>query len=572
MRLSKPSLSSGLDAIVPELTGSSSLTTSEFLQYEDQSYDLGVVHEAAKLISSSHTPELAITGILRLMSEFLGLNRGRVLLPESSGDRLQIRYSYGLQPEERSRGVYGMDDGITGKVMKRGMPAVVQNIDEEPEFLYRAIDRSTLPPGIVSFLAVPILDGDNTIGVLAAHRLRERSRAFDADLTVLRILSTLVAQIININQLIEQRTEALQLENKQLKGALDTQHINHGILGESQAIRDALHKTTTVAPTDITTFLSGESGTGKERFSQMLHLGSPRKDMPLLAINCAAIPEHLLESELFGHERGAFTGATSVKKGKLELANGGTLFLDEIGDLSMDLQSKLLRVLEGRIIQRVGGVHDIPIDVRIIAATHKNLQDAVNQGEFRLDLFYRLNVFPIHLPPLRERHGDVRILARHFLLSANKEYAVNSVFGKGVLTRLESYDWPGNIRQLENVVRRAVLTSAGGSIGVGEIEEILSQESAVNGRSSPMNEVRNDDLPTNTDSGRRNLLGTNRSTNDMTDASESGRLYSRVSEDQAAPIREALMQTGGNKTRAAKLLGMTSRQFRYRLEKLEIDT
>ena len=283
------------------------------VQENDQSYNLLVVQEAAKLIGKSDTEELAVNGILRLMSEFLGLNRVRVLVPVEPDNHLKIKYSYGLQPAERSRGVYRLNDGITGKVMKRGMPAVIQNIDEEPEFLYRAVDRGTLPKGIVSFLAVPIFDGTTTIGVLAAHRLRERTRPLDSDLIVLRIMSTLIAQIMKINQLIEECTEELKLENSKLKGALDTQYVNYGILGESPAIIDALNKAKIVAETDATVFISGESGTGKERFSQAIHLGSHRKDKPFLAINCAAIPEHLLESELFGHERGAFTGATAVK-------------------------------------------------------------------------------------------------------------------------------------------------------------------------------------------------------------------------------------------------------------------
>lgn len=536
--------------------------------------DLVVVHEAAKLIGTSATPEVAITGILRLMSELLGLNRGRVLLPGGTQERLQIRYSYGLQSNESARGKYKVNEGVTGKVMQTGLPAVVQNIDDEPDFLYRAVDRATLPKGIVAFLAVPITDGEKAIGVLAAHRLRQRVRAFDDDLTVLKILATFVAQVIRINQLIDERTQELRRENRQLRGQLDTQKLNHGILGESPAIRNALEKTNRVAETDTTTFLSGESGTGKERFSQMLHLGSARKDMPFLAINCAAIPEHLLESELFGHERGAFTGAISVKKGKLELANGGTLFLDEIGDLSVELQSKLLRVLEGNVIQRVGGVRDIPIDVRIVAATHQNLQEAVNAGAFRLDLFYRLNVFPIYLPPLREREGDVPILARHFLLSANKEYSLSAVFSEGVLNRLETYDWPGNIRQLENVIRRAVLTASGESISVGDIELILHQESAVFSKSSalgPIPSALHQSLTVRRDSDRHTALESDVSANSML-LSESGRPYLRVSVDQTEQIKDALARAGGNKTRAAKLLGMTSRQFRYRLEKLDIQS
>ena len=566
----EPSSSGGSSSIKAEVE---TQTLSSSGGRRAQTYgDLAVVHEAAKLIGTASTPDVAINGILRLMSELLGLNRGRVLLPGGTPERLQIRYSYGLQSSESSRGQYGIDEGVSGNVMKSGMPAVVQNIDDEPQYLYRAVDRATLPRGIVAFIAVPITDGEKTIGVLAAHRLRERARAFDDDLTVLKILSTLVAQVIKINQLIDERTKELRLENKKLRGQLDTHMINHGILGESQVIRDALEKTMRVAETNTTTFLSGESGTGKERFAQMLHFGSPRKDMAFLAINCAAIPENLLESELFGHERGAFTGATSAKKGKLELANGGTLFLDEIGDLSLELQSKLLRVLEGNIIQRVGGVKDIPIDVRIVAATHQNLQEAVNNGAFRLDLFYRLNVFPIHLPPLRAREGDVIILARHFLLSANREYSRNAVFSKNVLQCLERYDWPGNIRQLENVIRRAVLSASGGSISVSDIEFILHQESAIFSKSQTLVTQPSSEgwsVASIDGFGASAALESNQLANPML-LSDSGRPYLRVNADQTKQITDALARTGGNKTRAAKLLGMTSRQFRYRLEKLNI--
>ncbi|MBR9884198.1 MAG: GAF domain-containing protein [Oceanospirillales bacterium] len=525
--------------------------------------DLTVLHEAAKLIGHSATPEIAITGTLRLMSQMLGLNRGRVLLPSSTDASLVIRYSYGLTGEERQRGQYGYGEGISGRVMKTGQLAVVQNIDEDPSYLFRAVDRSTLPEGVVAYIAVPIMDGNIPIGVLACHRLRMRPRPLDADLMILRILATFIAQIIKINNLIDERTSHLREENRELKDALQNQHGNHGILGESPAIRDALRQISRVADTPVTVLLTGESGTGKERFSQILHLNSARKDRPFLAINCAAIPEQLLESELFGHERGAFTGASSAKQGKIELASGGTLFLDEIGDLNLELQSKLLRVLESQVIQRVGGVKDIPVDVRIITATHKNLQEAVNRGRFRLDLFYRLNVFPIHLPPLRERAGDVRILARHFLLASNREYGRYTVFGQGVMERLESYNWPGNIRQLENVIKRSVLISLNGTISIQDIETILRQESAINnhleaGQASitpPASPAPTATPPAYTHADH---LG-------------SARPYSWVREDESEAIHDALRRTGGNKTRAAAILGMTPRQFRYRMEKLGLD-
>ena len=526
--------------------------------------DLTVINAAAKLIGQSTQPNVAISSMLRLLSQMLGLNRGRVMQPMLPQEKMSIQYSYGLTDLERARGVYQFGEGISGKVMSTGREVVVQDIDEDPDFLFRAVERDTLPDGVVSFLAVPILDDNIPIGVLGAHRLRRRARCFDADLTVMRIIATFIAQILRINQLYHERTEHLRQENLKLKDALETQRTDHGILGDSPPVRAAMAQVMQVADTPVTVLLTGESGTGKERFSQILHLNSQRRHKPFLAINCAAIPEHLLESELFGHERGAFTGATATKQGKVELANNGTLFLDEIGDLSLELQSKLLRILESKMVQRVGGVKDIPVDVRIITATHKNLQEAVNRGDFRLDLFYRLNVFPIHLPPLREREGDVRTLARHFLIRANQDYQRHAVFAKGVMERLESFRWPGNIRQLENVIKRAVLKADNGTIGIRAIESILQQESVIT---------------QHTEAGQAQLAQTSTPPTSVTVPSSSqtqalpnspahSRPYSWVREDELETLNDALQKTQGNKTRAAALLGMTARQFRYRLAKL----
>ncbi|WP_244272257.1 sigma-54 interaction domain-containing protein [Halomonas aestuarii] len=549
-----------MEPVSPPLPGPMTTTSRD---PGDGAADLTLLHEAAKLLGQSATPELAITGTLRLMSQMLGLNRGRVLLPGPDDQAvLQIRYSYGLTPEEGKRGHYRADEGITGRVMRTGQLAVIQNIEEEPDYLFRAVDRTTLPEGVVAYIAVPIMDGSMPLGVLACHRLRMRPRPIQADLVILQILSTIIAQILRINSLIDERTRLLKDENQELKETLQKSQTNHGILGESPAIRDALRQVMRVADTSVSVLLTGESGTGKERFSHLLHLNGARRDQPFLAINCAAIPEQLLESELFGHERGAFTGATATKQGKIEMAHGGTLFLDEIGDLNLELQSKLLRVLESQVIQHVGGVKDIPVDVRIITATHQNLQEAVNQGRFRLDLFYRLNVFPIHLPPLREREGDTRLLARHFLLGANREYARYTRFGQGVMERLESYHWPGNIRQLENVVKRAVLVAQQGEIRIEDIETILHQESAVSGHPEANRAVpataRHSPSPSSAPaqgSGHPQPNGPSRP-------------YQWVREDEAAMLQEALKRTGGNKTQAAAVLGMTPRQFRYRLDKL----
>lgn len=537
--------------------------TSNITESEENKSDLTVVHEAAKLIGHSDSPDIAIGKMLRLMSQMLGLNRGRVLLPNALTDTIRIRYAYGLTDSEISRGVYQYGEGVTGHVIKSGQVAVVQNIDEEPLYLSRAIDRDILPDDVVAYIAVPILDDEETIGVLAAHRLRMRKRGIDDDLVVMRIMASFIAQIIKISNLIEERTSRLKEENRELKDALLNQNKGHGILGDSIAIKNALRQASQVADTAVSVLLTGESGTGKDKFSRMIHLISSRRDEPFLAINCAAIPEQLIESELFGHERGAFTGAIATKQGKIELANGGTLFLDEIGDLDIELQSKLLRVLEGQTIQRIGSHKEIEVNVRIIAATHKNLQRAVNEGRFRLDLFYRLNVFPIYLPPMRERKGDIRILTMHFLLEANLEYSRSVILSKEVLNALENYQWPGNIRQLENVIKRAVLMSQNSEITVQGITKILSEESNINehveaGESIQFN------------AGVKKA-GRYAAQAGHYDGASYSRPYRWVNENEAEPLLEALRLSGGNKTRAAQQLGLTARQYRYRMEKLGLN-
>lgn len=532
--------------------------------------ELLVVQQAARLITQSADPVPAIQGILRLLSELLGLNRGRVVLPNKQSERLEIQYAYGLTDVERNKGQYDLGEGITGRVYQTGQLALIQNIDEEPTYLTRAVDRVNLPNEAVAYLAVPIILDELPIGVLAVHRLRNRERQFQRDLSLLQIIATFIGQVLRVKELISERTAHLLTENKLLRNKLEGKGAQYGILGESPALQRAIEQALQVVRTGTTVLLLGESGTGKERFARMQHIASERASGPFVSINCGAIPAALIESELFGHEKGAFTGATTAKKGKIELANGGTLFLDEIGDLDLDLQTKLLKVLEDREIQRVGGTKSIPVDIRIVAATHQNLQEAVNENRFRLDLFYRLNVFPIRLPPLRSRQGDVAILARHFLNGANEEYSRNVVFGLGSLERLECYLWPGNIRQLENLVKRAVLLCGETMISYDLIEQILAEEGGI---TSPTDVI---DKPENLETFKRDIP-LHYSEPPMATASvphnvsHGMRPYSRVRDDEIDLILNALKLNYGNKTRAAISLGMTPRQLRYRLKKLEIE-
>ncbi|MEJ2142402.1 MAG: sigma 54-interacting transcriptional regulator [Gammaproteobacteria bacterium] len=533
---------------------------TKFVSETEINSELLVVQQAARLITHSADPEPAILGILRLLSQLLGLNRGRVVLPNKQSGQLEIMYAYGLTDEEKEKGQYLIGEGITGRVFQTGQLALIQNIDEEPTYLVRAVDRVKLPDEAVAYLAVPIILDELPIGVLAVHRLRSRERQFQRDLSLLQVVATFIGQVLRVKELISERTAYLLSENKLLRNKLESRGAQYGIIGESPALQRAIEQALQVAHTNTTVLLLGESGTGKELFSRMQHLASERASGPFVAINCAAIPSNLIESELFGHEKGAFTGAISAKKGKLELANGGTLFLDEIGDLELDLQTKLLKVLEDNKIHRVGGNKAIPVDIRIVAATHQNLQEAVNENRFRLDLFYRLNIFPIRLPPLRARQGDISILARHFLNAANEEYGRNVVFGPGSLNRLEHYPWPGNIRQLENMVKRAVLLCTDTMIGRELVDQIIAEEEGINNPESVAREQKHyESLPPYYET----------SPSSASHAMQNGiRPYARVREDESGQILDALKLNHGNKTRAAISLGLTPRQLRYRMKKL----
>ena len=266
------------------------------------------------------------------------------------------------------------------------------------------------------------------------------------------------------------RVNALEQENKQLLNAQQAMPLE-GIIGASPQLLNVCKTIEKIAPSDITTLLLGASGTGKELFAQALHSLSPRANKKIVAINCAAIPDNLLESELFGYEKGAFTGAAKQTPGKIELADGGTLFLDEIGDLPFELQAKLLRFLQERVIERVGGRVEIPIDVRIICATHQNLMEHIAQGKFREDLYYRISEITIEIPPLKDREGDSLILAKAFLDRFNRDYSkALRGFDKEALSAIESYDWPGNVREIESKLKRAVIMAEGTQITLNDLQ------------------------------------------------------------------------------------------------------
>jgi Nif-specific regulatory protein len=503
-----------------------------------------VLLEAAQILGSSLDPEVTIGAILRLLPSHLQLYRGRVILPDPQSGELRVRFAEGLSEDEYLRAVYAWGEGITGRVMTTGQIALIPDVSKEPHYLARVTDLGRVTGKRLAYIAVPILQDNRPIGVLAAETERAVALGFEQELRVLRILAAMIGQLARINDLVQAKTRQLLSENSAVKDQGKEKGTVYGILGDSPALRKSVKMALKAAESDASVLLEGESGSGKERFARMIHLASQRRDQPFVCLNCAAIPANLLEAELFGHEKGSFTGATASRPGKLELAANGTLFLDEIGDMSLDLQAKVLRVLQDKVVQRVGGQKEIQVDTRIITATNKNLHDAVNLGEFRMDLYYRINVIRIELPSLRERREDIRLLASYFLIRENQRHGRNVVLESDALAAMENYDWPGNVRQLENIIARLVIMTENGRISAAEIKDILAQEANINVG-----------LPARVEQPMPIPLA---------------RPYERVKGDEHQRIRQALEDARGNKTVAARTLGMSPRQLYYRMQKLQI--
>jgi Nif-specific regulatory protein len=406
----------------------------------------------------------------------------------------------------------------------------------------------------VAFIALPIEVDRRTIGVLACHRIRMRNRQLGDDVALLRILATLAGQMLQLQRYVAATTRGLQERNAQLTQALQSAAARYGIIGTAPPLLRALGELERVSSATASVLLLGESGTGKELFARALHLSSPRRDAPFIKVNCAAIPEALFESELFGHERGAFTGAHGERAGWFELADGGTIFLDEIGELPLALQTKLLRTLQEGTILRLGGKREKKVDVRLVAATHRDLDQEVTRGNFRRDLYYRLYVIPIRLPSLRERPEDIPLLTLHFLNRANQAHQRNVNLTPDALARLARHAWPGNIRELTNVIERMVLLADVPLVQEATVQRLLqdgAREHPGVTENPPPPPVAITPAPPESFAGASNV-----------------RDYWPANSHPEQALIDALARHKGNQSRAAQSLGMTPRQFGYRLRKL----
>jgi len=502
------------------------------LEESSQIRKLTALLEVSQALGSTLDIREAVEKVLEILDRDLGMKRGAIALVRSSGE-LAIRYAHGMSEGEKQRGRYQMNEGVTGKVVSSGRPVVVPQVSLEPLFLNRTRKRSAGQEE--SFICVPVKDRRKTIGALSIIYPFRENRNFDDSVKVLTIIASMISQSLRLAQMVEEEKAQLADENAHLKRELQQKYEFRNIVGTGKEMREIYEQIAQVAPTATTVLIRGESGTGKELVAHAIHYHSPRSARPFVKVNCAALPESLIESELFGHEKGAFTGAVARKRGRFELAEGGTLFLDEIGDLSPALQVKLLRVLQEREFERVGGTETIRVNVRVIAATNVDLEGAVSDGRFRSDLYYRLNVFSIFLPPLRERKTDILLLADHFLDKYSKQ---NSRRIKRISTpaidMLMTYHWPGNVRELENVIERATLVCEG---------------SVIHGYHLP---------PT---------LQTAEGSGTVTRMS----LENAVAAFEKDLIQDALKTTRGNRARAARMLDTTERILGYKVKKYGIN-
>ncbi len=496
--------------------------------------ELDILYKISRILAAGSQRRQALSEVVDVLESDLGLNRGTITLLSPDGNEIRIEVAHSF-PEERSREVrYRMGEGVTGKVMQTGKAMIVPKVSEEPLFLNR-FERWNVTKEDISFICVPISIGQEVIGAISVDRVYDKDVSLEEDMRMLSIVSSMVSNDVRTRREEALLRQELENENLRLRNELEDRYRPENIIGNSSAMRDLYRQIHQVAGSDTTVLIRGESGTGKELVAHAIHYSSRRLKGPFIKVNCAALNENLLESELFGHEKGAFTGAIQSRKGRLEEANGGTLFLDEIGDFAAATQVKLLRILQERHFERVGSNRTIKTDTRIISATNRNLEKAVEQGSFRQDLYYRINVFPVSLPPLRERKDDILLLADYFVEQYSKK------IGKDVrristpaINMMVAYHWPGNVRELENCIERAVLLSNDGVIRAHHLPPTLQ-------------------------------------TSDASDTVGTGSLKERVNLFERDIIVDALKRCNGNLAATARDLGSTARIIRYRINELKID-
>ncbi len=497
--------------------------------------EVTLLYEISKALNEHMDLRKTLYSVLDILSNSMDMIRGTVTILDPLRNEINIEIAHGLSKSAVKSVKYKLGEGITGRVIETGKPIAIPRISEEPEFLNRTATRKSKQDQERSFICVPIKTSSQVIGALSVDKSFAESYPLKQGQKLLSVVAAMIAQHVVRLETIKREKDQLREENKRLKKELENKYTITNIVGNSNKMREVYQMISQVSKSNATVLIRGESGTGKELVANSIHYNSLRAKGPFIKINCAAIPSNLIESELFGHEKGAFTGAIKQKLGRFELANKGTLFLDEIGSIGLDVQTNLLRVLQEKEFERVGGQRTIKADVRIVAATNKNLESAVEEESFRGDLYYRLNVFPIYMPPLRERKTDILLLSDFFLERCSSENQKDiKRFSTPAIDMLMAYHWPGNVRELENCIERAVLLCEEGVIHSYHLPPTLQ-------------------------------------TGEESDTLPGQSLDEAVEALEREMIIDALKNTRGNATAAAELLKTTVRKFNYKAKRYGVD-
>lgn len=490
--------------------------------------ELAALHAIAKILAQPWELRDQLEQVLSEMNHRLGMQRGMISLLNRDNGEAWLEVAHGINIEGMDI-TYQMGEGITGKVAQTGRPMAIPNLGKEALFLDRTGARRSLNRDELSFLCVPIMYDSRVVGILSADKGYKNVTNLDGELAILSSVAELIAKAVHILALEEENRRLRRLVNQGKTPSTE-------IIGHSKGMQEVFGLISHVADSGTTVLIHGETGTGKELIARAIHMNSSRSKGSLIQVNCAAIPDTLIESELFGHEKGAFTGALRQHRGRFEEAIGGSIFLDEVSELSAAAQAKLLRVLQEKQFQPLGSPRLVKTDARVMAATNRRLEDCTAAGQFRTDLYYRLSVFPIYLPPLRDRGNDIILLADHFVLKYTKELGKNvKRISTAVIEAFLTHQWPGNVRELENCIERAVLLAEGDSIEMIHLPPSLQ---------------------TKTRDGERK---------------EAGRFSTVIEAQERSLIIDALKETQGNQSKAAKLLGTTKRIMQYKIQKMGID-
>lgn len=507
---------------------------------------LNSIYEIGVILNSSENRRHALSGTLKLMQDTLSMERGFILLQDTHTLRLTIAACVCIPDYAATSVSYAPDEGVVGKVFRLGVPILIPDIHKEPLFLNR-LDRPATAEQI-SFIAVPINYQGKTYGVLAVDKAFSQLISITTDIEILKMIANMIASFLHRIDFFENEISAVQDERNKIEAEklsliedLRNKYSYKQLVGTGKLMEKVFEKINMVTQSSSSVLIRGESGTGKEVAAKTIHYSSHRANFPFVAVNCAAIPADLIESELFGYAKGAFNGAVVDKMGKFEQADGGTIFLDEIADMPVEAQSKLLRVLQEKTVDKLGYETPIKVDVRIIAATNKNLEEAVQTGVFRLDLYYRLNVFTIDMPPLRKRKEDLPDLCEHIIHSLNVTYSKHFSIDASTITQLMRCSWPGNIRELENCLERAAF-AAGDNLITPEHISCMRGEMCLahvldSADTTSIPAEFNDDADDNSD---------------------------------RAKVIAALEKFGWVQAKAARFLNMTVRQINYRIQKYNI--